>query len=163
MTEFIAYLMIILSFIMMIGKVSACGASFVLASNRDKMPDEIKGDTVRSDVVHGFNDAAQAAFFMALIVFILSNIREMYGNYEMVYTVAAYMVYITFILTFIYFYAFKIRKKIDAIRDKWKKQKRFGDEHDNEVNYCHAMENVAEDMGINLLMGLFITAIILFG
>ena len=163
MIEFFAYAIVLVAFIMMIGKVSAFGASFVLAANRDNMPEELRADTSRSDVVHGLSDIAEASFFLALIVFVLSKVTMMYGNYKMVYTVSNYLLIGAFAIDFIYIEVSGIKKKIADIRGKWRKQKRFTAEHDHEVNYCHAMENVVEDLGLCLLMGLITTAFVLFG
>ena len=162
MAEFFAYVLVVIAFVMMIGKVSACGASFVLAANRDNMPEELGKITSKSDVMHGISDAAEASFFLALIVFILSKVTMMYGNYKMVYSVSTYLLGVAFFLDFIFIWAYKIRQKIADIREKWRKQKRFTAEHDNEVNYCHAMENVVEDLGLCVLMGLVTTAFTMF-
>ena len=163
MTTFIVWLMAALLFVMMVGKVGACLASFTLSNMRGNMKDEHRKYASMSDVVHGINDLSQAAGLLALIVFVLSKIATMYGRYDLIYIVSDVMLMAAFFMSIIFIYAFRLPKRISDIRLKWKEQKKFGEEHDQEVNYCHAMENVMEDVGTILFMGVVVNAIMLFG
>ena len=167
MTTILVILMIVLSFIMMIGKVSASLSGFAIAQGYrgyiDDMPDEHRKITARSFVIHSINDFAQAAFFFSLITFLISKVKTLYGDYTKVYEITDLLIIISFFISLIYVWGFKIKKRIADIREKWKKQKRFGPEHDQEVNYCHSMEWVVEDIGLNMLMGIIINCIMLFG
>lgn len=127
-------------------KLGASFASFALASDRGGMPGELKGLTVASDIVHGFNDISHFSFYMSAAVFSLSGITTVYSPYGWVFKVSLILLLSSALCSFLFINANGINGRIAEMREKWARQKQFTDEHDHEVNYVHIMEAARDDL-----------------